>query len=49
MKNKRNKKKFNLKQQHEIVLTLQERKRKFQKDKKDLYINKAVWKSKRKK
>ena len=49
MKNKRNKKKFNLKQQYEIVLTLQERKRKFQKDKKDLSINKAVWKSKRKK
>ena len=49
MENKRNKKKFNLKQQYEIALTLQERKRKFQKNTKDPSINKAVWKSKRKK
>ena len=49
MEYKRNKKKFNLKQQYENALTLQERKRKFQTDKKNSSINKAVWNSKRKK
>ena len=50
MEYKNNKKKFTLyDDQRRIGLVVQERKRKFEEDKKNPEVNKAVWNNKRKK
>ena len=49
MEYKKSKKKFSLQDQYKIATTLQERKRKFEEDKNNPSINKAVWNAKRKK
>ena len=49
MEYKKNKKKFNLKIQKEIGEKLQDRKRKYEEDKKNPLVNKAVWNEKKRK
>ena len=49
MEYKKSKKKFSLYDQKRIALAVQERKRKYEEDKKNPEINKATWNEKRKK
>ena len=49
MKYQKNEKKFKLQNQKSIGVKIQERKRKYEEDKKHPAINKAVWNTKRRK
>ena len=49
MEYKKNKKKFNLQDQKSIGVKVQERKRKYEQDKKNTAVNKAVWNAKQRK